>query len=501
MESPGIKRSTDAPADTVGVARETPVPRGGIRAGALVHTHGPSSTWGVLRHTHFRRVWAASFVSNSGNWMELVGIQMTVATITGELKMLGIHGAATLTPILVFGLFGGLAADRFNRRTLLVVTQGMLMLLAIAVAVASMFRWERPITQVWVLIGLGSLQGLVMAFNMPAWQVMTPRLVPKDELTAAITLNGIQFNLARAVGPALAGLIMGTWGTTPLFWLNAATFLGVMLAVWYTPDAPAPASDGRNPWRQIGYAVAYIVRGRGPLAIFMAMFLMSMLAAPLVRLLSMFVIDVYHLHGDAADKTVGWLLGVQGIGAVIGGLCLRSIPRWYPKHHFIPLAVAACGMAITLFALARDQRLGYAAMGVVGFFWIWAFNQSWAAMQNIVPDAMRGRVMSVANVAAFGATAAGGLAGGYFGELLAGVSLPLVGIVSKAASTQAAIGALSIMLMLAGLVMMIWRVPEVDGLQRGSATWRERLDFINAITARNHRPSFEDDTASPGRVA
>ena len=456
----------------------------------------------MLRHTHFRRVWAASFVSNSGNWMELVGIQMTVATITGELKMLGIHGAATLTPILVFGLFGGLAADRFNRRTLLVVTQAMLMVLAVAVAVASMLRWEKPITQVWVLIALGSLQGLVMAFNMPAWQVMTPRLVPKTELTAAITLNGIQFNLARAIGPALAGLIMGTWGTTPLFWLNAATFLGVMLAVWHTPDAPAPKSDGRHAWRQIGDAISYIVRGRGPLAIFMAMFLMSMLAAPLVRLLSMFVIDVYHLHGDAADKTIGWLLGVQGLGAVAGGLCLRYIPPWYPKHHFIPLAVAACGLAITLFALAQDQWLGYAAMTVVGFFWIWAFNQSWAAMQNIVPDSMRGRVMSVANVAAFGATAAGGLAGGYFGELLAGRTLPLIGIVvSKAASTQAAIGGLSVLLLLSGLVMMILRVPEVDGLPRASATWRERLDLFNAITARNHRPPLDDDTASPGRVA
>ncbi len=482
MESPGIQRSTDA--------AQVPAPA----------RHGLFARDGVLRHTHFRRVWAASFVSNSGNWMELVGIQMTVATITGDLRMLGIHGAATLTPILVFGLFGGLAADRINRRKLLVVTQAMLMVLAAAVAVASMVHWEKPMTLVWVLIGLGSLQGLVMAFNMPAWQVMTPRLVPKSELTAAITLNGIQFNLARAVGPALAGLIMGTWGTTPLFVVNALTFMGVMFAVVRTPDAPAPRHDGRKAWRQIGDAIGYIALGRGPLAIFMAMLLMSMLAAPLVRLLSMFVIDVYALHGDAADKTVGWLLGVQGIGAVAGGLCLRYVPVWYPKHHFIPLSVAACGLAITVFALFTVPWMGYVAMAVVGFFWIWAFNQSWAAMQNVVPDAMRGRVMSVANVAAFGATAAGGLAGGYFGELLAGRALPLVGVVSKAASTQAAIGALAVLLLISGLVMMVWRVPEVDGLPRADATWRKRLDLFNAVTARNHRP-VDDAAAGPGNVA
>ncbi len=432
--------------------------------------------------------------------MELLGIQMTVATLTGELKMLGIYGAATLTPILLLGLFGGLAADRFNRRTLLVATQAMLMVLAVAVAVASMMRFSTPLAQVWTLIALGSLQGLVMAFNMPAWQVMTPRLVPRAELTAAITLNGIQFNLARAVGPALAGIIMSTWGTTPLFWVNACTFLAVMLAVWRTPDAPAPPSDGRNPWRQIGDAIGYIALSRGPLAIFLAMFFMSMLAAPLVRLLSLFVIDVYGQHGDVADRTVGWLLGIQGIGAVAGGLALRFIPAWYPKHHFIPLAVAACGLAITVFAFVSVPGLGYAAMAVVGFFWIWAFNQSWAAMQGIVPDAMRGRVMSVANVAAFGATALGGLAGGYLGEALAERTLPVVGLVSKAASTQVAIAGLSVPLLVAGLCMMVWRTPEVDGLPRGSPTWRSRLDLFNAITARNHRPA-QDDTPSPGSVA
>lgn len=454
--------------------------------------------------------------------MELVGIQMTVATLTPKYKlmMLGIHGAASLTPILVFGLLGGLAADRVNRRKLLVVTQALLMLLAVAVAIASSIRFESAMSTVITLIVLGSLQGLVMAFNMPAWQVMTPRLVPKSELTAAITLNGIQFNLARAVGPALAGLIMGVWGTTPLFWINAATFWGVMIAVWMTPDSPAPPTDGKNPWRQILDAIGYIARGRAPLAIFMAMFLMSMLAAPLVRLLSMFVIDVYHLQGDPADLTVGWLLGVQGIGAVIGGLALRLVPRWYPKHHFIPLAVAACGLWITLFALSRNMWLGYATMTVVGFFWIWAFNQSWAAMQNIVPEGMRGRVMSVANVAAFGATALGGLAGSSVGEALVGVRVPLLGIeaISKTTATQAAIGTLSLALLCAGLVMMIFRVPEVDepavasgsvrtaGRAEGKSlrvSWRSRLDLVNAITARNHRPPppREDDSPSPGAVA
>lgn len=439
--------------------------------------------FGVLRHVHYRRVLFAQFFSNGGNWMEMVGLQMYVATATGSLKWLGYLGAAQLTPILFLGTLGGLLADRVDRRRLLVFTQLLLMITAAAVAVVAFIPWPKDdLTPIHLLLVLGTLQGVIMAFNMPAWQVLTPRLVPREELTQAITVNGIQFNLARVVGPALAGLIMSTTSVQWLFVLNALSFLAVVLVVATTPPNPAPAHDGKSATAQIRDAAAFIITHRGAMAVFLATVVMSALAAPLVRFLSIFIIDVYGQTNDQADRTMGWLLAVQGVGAVIGGLSLRWLPRWYPKHHLIPVAILGNGVFISAFALSTAPWLGFTFMAAIGFFWIWAFNQSWAAMQHLAPDAMRGRVMALASVASFGSTAAGSFLGGWLGELLDG---PL----TKAHSTQATVLLLSLTLLGAGVVMLLYRVPEVDGLPRPAPKpGARRFDLLDAITARAHRP-------------
>ncbi|MBL8759512.1 MAG: MFS transporter, partial [Phycisphaerae bacterium] len=344
------------------------------------------------------------------------------------------------------------------------------------------------------LIILAACNGAIAAFNMPAWQVLTPRLVPRDELTRAITVNGVQFNLTRVIGPALAGVAMSSWGTTPLFMVNAVSFLGVVLTAMTTPDAPAPAHDGMRAWRQVHAALRFIFLSKGPLAVFVAMTLMSLLAAPLVRVLSLFVIDVFQPGKEMEEAAGGYLLAVQGLGAVLGGLALKYIPDWYPKHHFIPLSVMACGLSVTAFALTTTLWAGYLAMFVCGFFWIWAFNQSWAAMQHLVSDAMRGRVLALANVFSFGATALGSVALGLIGE-----SLKHKWGWSAGAATQASVAALSIPLMLAGLVMLLRRTPEVDGPMRGQPG-KGGIDVVEAITARSHRPSAPLAPGAGGRV-
>ena len=477
----------------------------GQGVGAPGGSGAPESKWGVLRHKHYRNVFCASFVSNTGNWMEMVGIQMIVAKETGSLKMLGYFAAAQLLPILVLGILGGVVADRVNRKKLLVTTQAMLMVLAGLVAVAAYFSSSLPdITLlgkhgaasglVSALLVLSVLQGIVIAFNMPGWQVLTPRLVPKSELTRAINLNGIQFNAARVAGPALAGLILWKVGTTPLFIINTVTFMAVLIAISTTPDAPAPERDRtRSTRHEIGEAAAFIFKGRGPLAVFAAMVMMSLLAAPLMRMMPLYVIDVYGIHERDADWATGMLISVLGIGAVLGGLALRYLPSWYPKHHFIPVALFGAGVSITLFSLTTTLAWGYVAMFVVGAFWIWGFNPAWAAMQHLVSDGMRGRVLAIANVAAFGVTAFGNVAAGWLGEsveawLATGVAGEWAQTQAKALGRHAAVGVLALMLACAGVVMMIFRVPEVDGLPRIKGVRRSRLDFVEALLARQHWP-------------
>lgn len=432
---------------------------------------------GVLRNIHFRRVWTASFISNTGNWMEMLAVQMVVAHETGSLKMMGYLGAAQLTPILVFGLLGGLLADRVNRRSLLIVTQALLMLIAIALALLSAYGQ----TNATVLLVISAVQGTVMAFNTPAWQVLTPRLVPRAQLTKAITLNGIQFNASRVLGPALAGVLLSAFSPTVVFVVNAVTFSAVLFAFAGTPDSPAPPRDGSRAGQQIAQAASFIFRHRGPFCVLLATLLMSLLAAPLIRMLPLYVIDVYGLSDTQADRATGWFLTVQGLGAVLGGLALKFVPSWYPKHHFIPMAITGAGLTISLFALTTTLWTGFVAMFFVGIFWIWAFNQSWAALQNLVEDRMRGRVMSIAAVGAFGITALGNVIAGWLGETVGALSD------NKALGTHLSVGALSAVLLGAGVVMLIWRVPEVDGMPR--PTGPRSLNLLRALMASEHRPA------------
>lgn len=499
----------EATAGEMGPGDEADAAQPATAAGGQVATEAQTTTSGwfggsVLRHVHYRNMLFAQFVSNIGGWMELFGMQWLIAQQTGSLKAVGYLTAAHLVPILVFGTAGGLLADRVNRKKLLITTQFALMLVAGVVALLSglgfpgmgmdraliaMAQWcgvsEQAAPVFTPLVVLSALNGIIAAFNMPAWQVLTPRLVPREELTKAITMNGLQFNMTRVIGPGLAGLCMGAWGPTPLFALNALSFLGVALTTMTTPDAPAPAPspEGSHPWRQVTAAVRFILHNRGPLAVFFAMTLMSLLAAPLVRVLSLFVIDVFQPGKDQEEHVGGMLLTVQGLGAVLGGIALRYIPSWYPRHHFIPLSVFATGLTVTAFAATSTLWAGYIAMFACGFFWIWAFNQSWAALQHLVTDSMRGRVLALANVFCFGATAIGCVVLGWIGESLKHTWGWQAGL-----ATQVSVAALSVPLMVAGMVMLFRRTPEVDGMTRAQVR-ATGLSVTEALFARSHRPA------------
>lgn len=442
------------------------------------------SRWGVLRHHHFRNVWIAAFGSSVGGWMEIIGIQWVMTELTtsdawtasgkpGATLMMAYLGAAQLGPTLVLGILGGLLADRVNRKMLLLVTQAILMVIAGCLAVVSYVGHLSP--SLLILFSIGN--GITMAFNVPAWQVLTPRLVPRDELTRAITLNGVQFNLARVVGPALGGVLMAWQGPTVLFVVNTLSFLGILLAVATTPDSPAPRHDGSSAWMQIKEAASFMFQRRGPFRVFIALVLFSTLAAPLMRMLPLFVKQIYH----AEEGTFGTLLSVMGLGAVLGGLAMRIIPSWYPKHHFIPLSITLAGLSITAVAAAPTAVWAAAALFFCGGFWLWSFNSSISALQLLVDDRMRGRVMAVSNTAVFGAMPIGSLLAGWLAHLISGRAEDAVG-------TQVAVGAMAVVLTLAGVVMLIWRTPEVDGIEPGQPGHERRPGLIAGITAGAHRP-------------
>jgi MFS family permease len=477
------------PADAL-VAETLPgAPRAAVASG-LTPSAGRTSRLGVLRHRHFRNVWAGAMVSNIGGWMEGVGVQWIVAHTTGSPIMMAWLAAAQLGPTMILGLLGGLTADRVNRRTLLLTTQAVMMLIAALLAVASYLNIATPP----ILLSLALLQGIALAFNTPAWQVLTPRLVPRAELTAAIALNGLQFNLARVVGPALAGALMAAYGPTLLFVVNTATFIVVLIAIASTPDAPAPPRDARSLMRLSAEALSFVFHRRGPRAVFLATVTFAILAAPMMRMLPLFASSVYpdtdpllrtiaHLpFGDATPREIvfGWLLAVMGAGAVFGAMAIRWIPQWYPKHHLIPLSILIAGLAITAFSASTSLLLATVTMFIGGVFWLWAFNLAMAALQLLVPDHMRGRVMSINNMAVFGAMPLGAFLAGVIGRVVSGGQSGL--------ATQVGVGTLGAALAISGALMLIWRTPEVDGLRPGDPGYDRRPGFLGGLTAQAHRP-------------
>jgi predicted MFS family arabinose efflux permease len=328
---------------------------------------------------------------------------------------------------------------------------------------------------------------------VPAWQVLTPRLVPREELANAIALNGLQFNLARAIGPALGGVLMASTSATTLFAVNALSFLGVIVAVSRTPPTPRPAAHAADDggwlaaaWRQTGEAFRFVFRSRGPLCVFLGLVVFSTLAGGTVlRMLPLFVSEVYGIQGQRGEAMYGVLLALMGLGAVGGALGLRFVPNWYPRHHFIPMAITGGGLSIVLFSTLTSLPLACAAMLIVGVFWIWAFNSSIAAMQLLVHDSMRGRVMAVMNMVVFGAAPLGTLGAAYLGEAIAGrrADGDPTGL-----AVQVGVGGLAAVLALAGPVMLTWRTPEVDGIQPGQPGYDRTPGLWRGITAAAHRP-------------
>ncbi len=461
------------------------------RAGSAAHPdhpHHPHHRWGVLRHKHFRNVWIGSFGSSLGSWMEHVGIRWVMTEIATQP---GWHGpdatvmisnltTAALLPSLFLGMVGGLVADRMNRKLMLLITRVLMMFIAIALAVVSAMHAITP----GVLMVLSALQGVALAFDAPASQVLTPRLVPREELTEAIHLNGVQFNLARVIGPALGGLILWKTGATTLFIVNTMSFLGVLATVAFTPDAPAPvrAKGGRGvvgqAWHDIAEAMSFVFHRRGPRAAFLALVVFAIFATPLMQFLPVFVSQVY----GKDEKVFGIMLGVMGAGAVVGGFLVRRIPKWYPMHHFIPVSILGGGISIGLFAAMTNVYAAAIFLFFSGIFWLWAFNSSMAAMQMLVDDAMRGRVLAVCNTMALGLMPVGTQLAGWTGRRVVGPG-------NTGDATQVGVGMMAAVLVVAGVVMLIRRTPEVDG----PAVEGERPEggLLRGLTASEHRPSRE----------
>jgi MFS family permease len=323
-----------------------------------------------------------------------------VLTLTGSAFYLGLDAFLGQLPIMLFTLIGGVVADRYDRRRVLLASQYIQMTSAFTLALLVYFQVVRPAhglpgqavsMTVWFVLALSFLNGCAQAFGGPAHQSLVPSLVDRKDLPNAIALNSVQFNLARVIGPLLAAAALASYGTVFCFTVNGLSFLAVivaLLALTVPSRQPLPAQRMID---QLRGSLSY-VRREGPLfALTIVGFATTFLAIPLLTLLPVFVQKVFHL----GVSEYGRMMAFQGAGAVVGALIVAWVGRFRGMGAVALMVQIGLGAVIAAFALSSNPTLSYALLFMAGTAQLVVFSLANSLVQLIVPNEMRGRVMSI----------------------------------------------------------------------------------------------------------
>jgi MFS family permease len=342
----------------------------------------------VLRHREYALFWAGQAVSLVGTWMQSFAQGWVVANLTTSALALGLVNFAMSVPTLVLMPFGGVAADRLERRRILIYTQWVMLALAVAMgALVSSGRLE--LWHVWVV---ALLLGVATAYDLPAYQSFYPQLVEREDLPQAISLNQATFHAARVIGPGLAGWMVARWGTAAAFYANAASFLAVVASLLMIRPRPPAAGGGRTSTGEMMREGLRYVRERPELQALLGLTgITTLFIFPNMAVLSPYYVK-HVLH--AGPGALGSIMSVSGMGAFLGAALLLSVPA----ERRLPHIVAGIGtIVISTSALAWSRQVPV-SVGAVAFQSV-AISHSLGLVsimvQETVPDALRGRVMSL----------------------------------------------------------------------------------------------------------
>jgi MFS family permease len=379
----------------------------------------PVSSWAPLRFTVFRAFWIALLVSNIGNWMQTVGAQWFLVHAANAAILVALVQVADTLPDALFGLVGGVLADLFDRRRLLLVVQLGLGVVAVALAVLTFLgQMTAPL-----LLAFTFALGSASVFANPAFQSLIPDIVPREELRAAAALGSISINLSRVVGPALAGLVIARLGIAAVFGLNALTYLLFVLvvAIWKPPVRPKPALP-EHFFSAIRAGGRYVRNAPVVRRILLRMALYLVPASVLWSLLP--VLAAQRLHLGAIGY--GLLQGSLGIGAVAGALALPQIRNRLSDNGLMAVASAAYAIALVLVAAVPIPAVALIVLLPAGAAWVLVLSNVNAAVQLFLPAWVRARGVSVYLMLLFGTQALGSVLWGAVAEWMGVVAAFLI---------------------------------------------------------------------------
>jgi MFS family permease len=384
------------------------------------------SAWAPLRHRLFRALYVAQFASNAGTWMQVVGAQWLMGDLGGGPFAVALVQTATSLPIFLLVLPAGALGDVFDRRRVLLAAQGAMLVATGLLAALTAADLVTPA----LLLALVFLVGAGQALSVPCWQATVPELVERPEIPQAAALNGVNFNLARAVGPAIGGLIIAVAGPEAVFALNSVSFLGTLavLSAWRRPPRHR-ALVAEHVWEAVS-AGGRFVRSAPTLRIVLVRSALFMaFASALWALLPVVARGPLGLGAGG----YGLLLGSVGVGAVAGAFVLPVLRARLPLNTLVALAGVAYAGALAVIGLPERLPFVVGALVVAGLAWIAVLSSLNASAQTLLPDWARARGLAYYTLTFQGAQALGALVWG----ALAGVAGLAAALVVAAAGLVA----------------------------------------------------------------
>ncbi|HEY0875883.1 MAG TPA: MFS transporter [Vicinamibacterales bacterium] len=368
-----------------------------------------------LAFRDFRIIWAGAFASTIGTWMQKIAQSWLVFDLTKSSFFLGLDDFLGQLPILLLTILGGVIADRHNRLRLMLGSQYVQMTTAFTLAA---LVWTGVVRVEYILI-LSAVTGFAQAFGGPAYQALIPTLVPKAHLPNAIALNSIQFNLSRILGSLLAGVTLAAFGAAMCFVLNGFSFLFVVAAIMSLSLTHVPPAERKTILSDMRGGFSYLKREPALIALTIVAFLTTFLGLPLLTFLPVVAQNVF--QGEIGLYST--MMAFSGAGSVIGALIVAWLGRSQRMGLILLFVQVVLGILIAGFSISRVLWLNELILLLAGISSMIVTAMATSLVQLIVPDHLRGRVVSIYMVALRGGMPLGSLASGYAATL---VGVPMV---------------------------------------------------------------------------
>lgn len=342
--------------------------------------------------------------------MQSVAQSWLVYRLTGSVVMLGLIGFASQIPVFILAPIGGAVADRYNRQRILVITQSFAMINAFILAILTL----TGNIQIWHLFVIAAFFGIANAFDIPTRQAFAVDMVGKEDLINAIALNSSMFNGARIVGPAIAGLLIAAVGEGWCFFLNAVSYIAVITGILLMKITPVIRPRVGSAISNIKEGFIFVGKNSPIRALLLLLGLISLMAMPYAVLMPIFADKIL---GGGSD-TLGFLMGASGTGALIGALVLATRKEVFGLGRWVAIASGGLGISLILFSFSNIFWLSALLLIPVGFSMMTQMSSSNTLIQAMVPDELRGRVMSLYSMMFMGMAPLGALLAGSLANYL-----------------------------------------------------------------------------------